>query len=482
MGDYNYILTSVFWRIYRSLTKQEAFAFIAFVERGGFRSGTQLSSFAKTFYRMHQSGSAKSREEIYASALGNKKYHRQMMNNYLSELKKLLFRYLEKQWFEDRSLLQKLAISESLFSRGLLKEFEKEVSPEKGNQELRSPEEYYYQFRIGRLRDEFAATQSKKRKYDLLEPAIGHFKMYYLIEMLRMQCELVNRKNLRSQAYDEKQMTAFTNYFNAAEEAIRDEPLISLYHAVYCFLQDDTDDAAYHRYKMLLLRNVRSCSAEIARELCLYAQNQCIRHINKNNDRYLKELLDVYDLMLRENLMYDGPYMTQYTFKNYVTVALRLKAFDGAFSFIHKYADKLHPDQREDALHYNLAAVYYEENKFDAALTELNHISIADPVYYLDSRSILLKIYFRDNDFEALASLYHSVRVYLLRGHQLTRKQADLYRYLFLYTYRLSRIIQQAPYVNKAASRKKLEVLINKIQSADVANKTWLLGMAQALT
>ena len=135
----------------------------------------------------------------------------------------------------------------------------------------------------------------------------------------------------------------------------------------------------------------------------------------------------------------------------------------------------MHHDFKFNAYHYNLAAIYFEKNEFSEAMDELNKIQFTDPVYYLDSRSMLLKIYYADKDHDAISSLYNSVRVYLLRGKQLSKKQADLYRNLFLYTYKLSMLNINKKVLGNALYNERKQSLKTKVINASVANKNWLL-------
>ncbi|MBC8045741.1 MAG: hypothetical protein H7Y00_03010, partial [Fimbriimonadaceae bacterium] len=341
-----------------------------------------------------------------------------------------------------------------------------------------SSEEFFFSFRQKLLFDEYAATKAKKKSYNFLSACMEDFTTNYFLEMLRMYSELVNRKNLRMADFDEKSMQVFLNYFLVSQKNNKLSPTLLIYYQILLFLIDETNkkgEKAYSTYKNYLQKHLQQIPLKTAREICLFGQNFCVKNINLNKHLYLNELLELYNLMLKHNVMYDGQYLTEWTFKNYVTVALRLKAFKQAENFIETYHSKLSPDVAFNAYHYNLAALYYEQNNFDKALDELNEIHFSDTIYYLDARSILLKIYFTQENFEALASLYHSVRVYLLRNKQLSRKLAERYRNIFLYTYKLSLLINKKEYIAAKEYKVKYEQLGKKINQNTIANKPWLL-------
>ncbi|MBK7443760.1 MAG: hypothetical protein IPI65_20230 [Bacteroidetes bacterium] len=481
MNENNFIHSTSFWEIYSRLDDKEALDFIGFSGSGILGTNKQVKKLAVLCYELKQSGEKATKLSVYQQAFQKKSYHRQMMNNYLSDLKQLLTSYIQLNWINQKTDVQHFVLAEAYLKMGLLEQFENESEKTQSGNELLSADTFYYQIKTKQLVDEYQATQIKKRRYDLLEPVIDDFTTYFLLEKVRMYCELVNRKNLRNQDFDHLKMEQFLQFYFNENNTENTNLLLALYYSVLTFLRFPNDEAAYGIYKQKLQSGISMAHPQTARELCLYGQNQCIRHINKNNAFYLKELFDLYNLMLENNILYEGAYMTQYTFKNYVTVALRLKAFDEAEQFVVNYQNRLHPAQQFNAYHYNLAAVYFEENHYADAMKMLNAIQITDPVYYLDSRCILLKIYYHENDFEALASLYDSVRVYLLRLKQMPKKQSDLYKFLFLHTYKLSRIKLRSRVEPMSSLQPELHKLMQKIDTTDVANKGWLQSIASAL-
>lgn len=476
----NKLNESIFWEIFAQLDNTDALDFIGFSGSGIFNTNKQVKKLAQVFYNLKTKNRDLSKEEAYQLVFDKPDYNRQIMNNYLSDLKHLLTQYLQLKWLNQNDAIQQYAMASTYLKMGLLNHFEKTIEKHGHQEGGMFNDDFYFRFKTQQLWDEYQATQIKKRKYDLLEPVLDELNVYYLIETTRMYCELINRNNLRSQSFDKHKMDIFLSYLENISRQKTMHPLLEIYYHILTFLQQPENENAYLNYKKSISQNIYHFALQTAREVCLYGQNQCIAQINKNKHNYLQELLDLYNLMLKANIMYEGPYMTQYTFKNYVTVALRLKAFDAATTFVVNYNSKLHPDQQFNAYHYNLAAIYFEQNNTDKAMVELHTVQLTDPIYYLDSRCILLKIYFQQGDYEALASLYHAVRVYLLRLKKITKKQADLYKYLFLFTYKLSRLKMSMPYTRDEIMFSKLSQLRNKISAADIANKSWLLAMVDA--
>lgn len=475
MSKANASIVSSFWNIYNSLSKADAAGFIQFTNSVYFNSKKVLSRLAECFHKHSLSGKPPVREEIYAEAFGSRIYNAQVMNNYLTELKHLLHQFMEIKWLREHKEVKQFALADMLLQTHNFEAFEKLYDALPAEQIHISGEPEYYRIRMQLLSDEYLSTSAKRRKFNKLENSLYDFRTYYLTETLRMYCELINRKNLKAVEFRATEMEGFISYYNLHSKPETVNPLSALYYQVFLFLQHTNDDAAYKKYKALLTEHIAHISRKTARELCLYGQNHCVKHINLNHHEYLTELFDLYNIMIRENILYEGKYMTQWTFKNYITVAVRIKEYDTAQNFIEQYHNTLLPAVKHDAYHYNLASLYFEKKDHDSAMHELNKIHFNDPIYYLDARSMLLKIYFGNADYEALQSLYHSVRTYLLRNKQISKKQGDLYRNLFLYTYKLARITTSRSYSDTSGYKALLSKLHLKVSQADIANKTWLL-------
>jgi hypothetical protein len=68
------------------------------------------------------------------------------------------------------------------------------------------------------------------------------------------------------------------------------------------------------------------------------------------------------------------------------------------------------------------------------------------------------------------------VRAYLIRSRKFPKKQAYLYRYLFLYTNKLAQVMLKKQFLGKNEFQIQLQLLEQKVKIATIANKTWLLG------
>ena len=196
-------------------------------------------------------------------------------------------------------------------------------------------------------------------------------------------------------------------------------------------------------------------------------QNYCIKQANQGNAEYLKELFNLYQLQMERNIINDGGKIAQFDYKNIVTVGLRVNAFEWITNFIEAEKDHLSESVRDTAYNYNLARLYFSQNRFREALRALLMVEYTDVYYELDSRSLLLKTYYELEEYEAFLSLVSSFGLFLRRNKHVSEYQRTVYRNLIRFSRKLFRIKmggKQAP--GKVANEMR--------EVKQIADLTWL--------
>lgn len=188
--------------------------------------------------------------------------------------------------------------------------------------------------------------------------------------------------------------------------------------------------------------------------------------MNAGRLTFQNELLSVYQSALENGALLSNGRISQWDFKNVVTVALRVNEFDYVREFIHNYKQNLAPPQRKNALAYNLANLHFYETNHRAAIKQLQKVDLDDVFYRLDARSILLKSYYELDDTDAL--FYHATafRSMLNRNRKISDNQRKLYLNLIKHTLSLSRAAGEKQKVNAVKSRVK--------NNPNVADLSWL--------
>lgn len=150
-------------------------------------------------------------------------------------------------------------------------------------------------------------------------------------------------------------------------------------------------------------------------------------------------------------------------------LALASQELDWADYFLHEFRDKLPEKERESIFHYNLAVYYFRKPDHDKALSLLNQQLAFDDIFYnLNSRSMLLQIYYEKGLFDLLTSHLDSFTTYISR-----KKQLGYHRDNYINLIQFVRKLLSLPKGDKAG-RAQLRESITATKA--LADKQWLLG------
>ncbi len=412
------------------------------------------------------------KQAAFSTIFGERTFDEIQLNNLVSDLYKLAEYFLSLEQFEKNHSLREQMLIESLIEGGDRSIVEKRVARKSGHFK---PAGAYPQFARHILADRFRFQHSRTIDNSDLIAGRELLQQLYVAEQLKIWCELLNRSMVMAAHVDEAKLSIFNRTLDLLLPESADNAIVILYHPVFKWMQEPSDDEWYAGYTEKLLQHIGDIPAEDARELCNYVQNYCVKRINEARPGFLQELFRLFKLMLDLDLLREGNHIPQWTFKNIVTVGVRLKAYGWTEQFIHTYYKLLPPEERENAYQYNLAVFYYESGDPDNAQALLNKVQFTDPIYYLDAKCILLKIYFEANAFEPLFSLRDSVKIYLMRNRILNKGQKAQYMNLFAFTAKLFKLRIDRGIAGADKWKKDFRKLLSDVaHQPAVANKQWL--------
>ncbi|MEM1357894.1 MAG: hypothetical protein AAGF89_06835, partial [Bacteroidota bacterium] len=197
------------------------------------------------------------------------------------------------------------------------------------------------------------------------------------------------------------------------------------------------------------------------------ALNFCRRRINEGKREFLSEYLDIYRYALPRGLVYDNGVLDPLQFRNTILIALRHGDYEWAKYYIENYQDDLPSKQRLNAVNYNSATLYFYQKNYDKALDFLRDVEYENTTYNLNSKTMLLAIYYETDADIALDSLFDSVIAYLNRHKEIPAINQQAFRNLVLFTKRLTRLL---PGDKKGISTLKEDLAKQKY----VASRPWL--------
>jgi hypothetical protein len=453
----------------RTFTKPEMRRFGAFLSSPYYNTNPELVAFweylDKLFPRLPENKLKKElvAKKLYANEADGLKKLAYVMNYVL----KLAEQFLAYQRFEEQSELLECQKLNELVKRNLEKNYThqfRQLSERIDNMEKKGPDYFYYRYQLSDIAAEHFASKSVRTYDENLQMASDALDDFYFLSKLKYSCEMLNRQEILSVAYELKFMKQVEDYLISSSST---EPLIEIYLQIYFSLYHSSEDSYLQQLLKLIKTHGEHIEKEELRRIYLYSINLCLRKMRQGKSEYLPITLDLYEEAIQNGSLIENNYLSHWNYNNMVKLALRLKRFEWIENFIHTYSELLRPQFKEDAVQYNLAELFYHKKDYNQALFHLNNVHFTDINYHLGSRIVLIKTFYESGAEEALFSVLASFSVYLRRNKHIsvTLKKSCL---------NFCNLLHQVLKVNQ----KKYDQLEEKVQTLQpLAERPWLLAV-----
>lgn len=417
------------------------------------------------------------REKIYYKLYNTKDFDESKLRYAFSDLSKLLEKYIIAKELEKNKTKENLLLLEFYKANDIEKYFNQTFDDTNKLLEssAKDSEYYFHKYLAEEILFNYSSVKRDKSLDEVLQMVADNLDSYYLSKKLKFYCEMYTRQNFLNSSYQTKFLNEILHHIETV--GYQEFPAIIVYYYVLKTLIDENEESHYYNLLELLDKNEKFFSKEEMRDLYFLAQNYCTKKINQGDreNKYLKEYFMLTNKLIEKEMIYENGFIIPSTFKNIVTVGLRLEEFDWTENFIYTYKEKLAPKYRENAFTYNLAWLHFFKQEYKKTLRLLSNVEYMDVYYVLDSKILLLKTYFELDDADAFYSLIDSFYVYLRRNELISAYQKNICLNFVKFAKRLMRI--------KQGDTKAAEKLIEEInETQQVASISWLLKKAEEYT
>lgn len=415
------------------------------------------------------------RQVLYSNVFGQKKFSEQKLRYMMSDLTKIAEKYLIYKELETKPILENHFLLTAFKSRNITRH-----SPSVLDQSNKLMKKYpfkdqlyyYEQYMIESDHYEYIASKRNVAVKENLNNIILSLDYYYVINKLKFSSELINHTNVYAGGYEHLLLDEILNYLKKNEP--EDVPAIAIYHCILLTLTDTENEQHYFNLKSLLFENIKNFPLEELNDMFIFARNYCAKKINSGETQFLSEIFDLYKTLISNKIIFINNYLSQWDYKNIVSVGLRLGKFEWIHEFIYNYKLSILPDDRENSFTYNLAMYHYYLNEYERTLELLRDVEFTDVYYHLDCKSLLMKTYYELEEFDALHSLMDAFYVYLRRNKLISEYQRTSYSNLLKVVKKLIRI--------RYRDYKKVEDLENSLEGlSPIANMSWVKAKIKSL-
>lgn len=381
------------------------------------------------------------REAVWNSLFPKKPFDDLAFRTLSSQLLKRVEGFLQQESLSQNPLQEERLLLEELNRRRqdkhlryVLNRTRKTLDEEK----LRDGQHHFDRYSLEMAQHRFNARQDFRSQKLAPVAALAALDAYYLASRLRLACEILNLKHILQVDEEVAMMDELEGLIAHGDYA--QQPAVALYGAILRMLRGKEPESAYRELRHWMEHGALLLSHEEQYEVYIHAINFCIRQANRGTAEYLTELLGLYQEALERKVLLDQGQLSPSNYKNIVTVGLRVGDYRWVRKFIKKYKELLPASFRENAYTYNLAVYFYTVGEYEQVLKLLQEVDYDDVFYNLDSKVLLLKVYYETEESDALFSLFDSFSIFLRRNKVLSGYHKTINLNLIKFLKKLSNI------------------------------------------
>jgi len=404
-------------------------------------------------------------------------FQEQRVSDAMTYTYRLLSSFLQQQAFEKDGRSRRFFKGKAFRDKGLDKEFTRIMnqSPLRQEQNHLTPRDFLYTYRIEGEADQYHIARDSRTQDKSIERKTLALDLFFLSEKLYNTCEMLNRQNIVNVAFSVEMVDEVQLYLDNHFEEVSRYPYIAIYYHILQTLRNPEQEDHYQRLVELLEAHNDAFDQEVLRRMYDYAENYCIKKINQGRNTYLSEIFKLYRQLLDTGVIMEDGLLSEGDFKNIVTVGTRLEEFEWTEQFINNFRDYLPQNIRDNAYSYNLASLYYAQERYNEALPLLQTVEFNNVVYNLGARSMMLKIYYDQEEYDPLFSLIDSFESYLRRNRTLSGYQYRAHKNLLKLVKRLAHLRIREVSSRKKTLQKELQALQKRIRATEeIVNLKWL--------
>lgn len=302
-----------------------------------------------------------------------------------------------------------------------------------------------------------------------LQPLLDAQDLRFIVDKLQTACLLLSQQTVSPRRYETGLLGPLLHFLEG--HRYLDVPAVALYYHGYRALSNPEDEAHFQRLKNLLHTHGPAFQGEELRNMYLLAVNFCIRRLNRQERGYLREVFELYQSGLEMGVFLENGQISRFTYINIAQAGMGLREFEWVAGFLENYKKYLPPGLREPVSRFSLARLFYETGRPAEAMQCLLQVEHDDVIHNLAAKTLLAKIYFEQQEFNALDSLLDSIEAYIRR-----KKLLGYHRNNYLGFVRMLRLLgatDLARAENRARVREKIAGL------PVLAEREWLAGQVQ---
>ena len=338
---------------------------------------------------------------------------------------------------------------------------------ELSQQNYRSTDYHFNDFQIQFEICDYIASL-KQEGGEELQRLFDSLNTYFVARKLNLSCAVLSQEAVSKMNYQKDLLPEVLDYVENQDTS--NVPAVAVYYYSYKMLAEEESEPYFYQLKQFINDEHHRFPLRELKDIYLFTINYCIKQQNQGKKEFLNEAFNLYKRGLEQEVFIEHGKLSRMTYNNIALAGLILTEFDWVEEFLHAYKDLVEEKQKGMSYNYNLAYLYYKKNDYSKAMQLLQQVEFEDMLVNLQSRRMLLKIYYELGEFNALDSLLSSFKNYIYR--QDLGYHRNNYLNLIKYT---KKLLQLGVY-----DKSVVKDLYSEIETSPaLAERRWLLAQVE---
>ncbi|MFT4759689.1 MAG: hypothetical protein ACI9XO_002274 [Paraglaciecola sp.] len=410
--------------------KEEFKLFEQFVASPYFNTKQELVDFYKILQKHAPEFSENkvTKTAIHKTLYPNKKYNEKQLSYLMSDLSKLIEQFFTIEKSKKKATTDDAYFLDALIERKLSKTFQqnfRKVSKDLEETTIHDADFYLKEYLVRDAAVRYHLSQQSRKSNEYQQLVTNSLDNFYFVEKLQHSCSMLNNQNIIATDFDINYLQEIQEYLG--QKTTINEPCVEVYYLASKMLGNEKEAAHFEKLKQVISTQIELLNPEDGRYIYHSLINYCARRFREGKRNYLEEALQFYLQGLENKVLFEGGFISPWIYKNIISIGFSVRTHDWVETFIHQYNGQLPAKFQDNALHFNLANLFYKKKNYDQSLHHLNQTQFTDISYNLSSKVMLMKIYYEIKEEEALLSLIASFSLFLKRNKKISKPVRQTY-------------------------------------------------------
>mgnify|MGYP000200036549 CR=1 FL=1 len=413
------------------------------------------------------------RHRLYQQLYPQKTYHDPTLKHLMNYCVQSIEDFIEFSMQNEVQFFRKKMLLKFYTTRKLDKYTQQTIQKlqkKQDHQNILNSNYFYNQFELEKIIFEQQNIANRIEETNL-QPIFDNHYIAFILETLSYACEALMHQRLYDSSYNIHLLDSILENIKKGQFAAI--PAVQFYFHSYMCLKFPKEEYHFRTLQELLIQYPSILPPKEIKSIYLMAINYCVRQLNGGAEKYVRSVFELYQYGLEHTILIENKLLSRFTYKNIVSASIRLKEYKWTVQFIEEHTPFLEKTYQKPYSMYAKAKLHFAQGDFNSTLELLGQVEFDHLFLSLDTKTMLLKIYYERNDINALMALLVSFRR-LLQRKTVFAFHREIYKNIIVLTEKLLAVPLNDT-VKITALREEIE------QTNPLTEKPWLLAQLNRL-